>query len=119
MIRLRTAAGAVGWHDAAEKEAADMVASGLWVRADSLDYSRTRNDYEIDIRRIIDEFEIEQNSELRLVEGRTPDHTLPLSAAMRNGAVMATSLNGDALEDIFVLLERGREAITGFLLLSE
>ena len=43
MIRLRTAAGAVGWHDAAEKEAADMVASGLWVRADSLDYSRTKH----------------------------------------------------------------------------
>ncbi len=85
----------------------------------SLDYSRTRNDYEIDIRRIIDEFEIEQNSELRLVEGRAADHTLPLGAAMRNGAVMATSLNGDALEDIFILLERGREAITGFLLLSK
>ena len=85
----------------------------------SLDYSRTRNEYEIDIRRIIDEFEIEQNSELRAVEGRSPDHTLPLSEAMRNGAVMTSSLNGDELEDVFIFLTKGREAITGILLLSE
>ena len=85
----------------------------------SLDYSRTRNEYEIDIRRIIDEFEIEQNSELRTVEGRSPDHTLPLSEAMRNGAVMTSSLNGDELEDVFIFLTKGREAITGILLLSE
>ena len=42
MIRLRTASGNVGWCLASEKEAAVMVASGQWVRADSLDYSRTK-----------------------------------------------------------------------------
>ena len=42
MIRLRTATGNVGWCLASEKEAAVMVASGQWVRADSLDYSRTK-----------------------------------------------------------------------------
>ena len=43
MIRLRTASGNVGWCLASEKEAADLVASGQWVRADSLDYSRTKH----------------------------------------------------------------------------
>lgn len=85
----------------------------------SLNYSRERNDYEIDIRRIIDEFEIDQNSELRSVEGREPEHSLTLPQAMRNGDLMAASLNADTRDDVFVFLERGREQISGLLLLSE
>lgn len=85
----------------------------------SLNYSRSRNDYEIDIRRFIDEFEIEQNSELRRVDGRTPDHALTLTDAMRNGDLQAASLNDDGLDDVFVFLTRGREQISGLLLLSE
>lgn len=85
----------------------------------SLNYSRNRNSYEIDVRRIIDEFEIQQNSELKSVVGRSPDHSVTLTEAMRNGDLMATSLNGDAMDDVFVFLERGKETITGLLLLSE
>jgi hypothetical protein len=84
----------------------------------SLDYSRERNNYEIDIRRIIDEFEIEQNSELRAVAGRAPDYQIELNQAMRNGDIMAVDLNADQRDDIFVFLERGKEAISGMLLLS-
>ncbi|MDP2141638.1 MAG: hypothetical protein Q8L20_12590 [Gammaproteobacteria bacterium] len=84
----------------------------------SLNYSRSRNNYEIDIRRIIDEFQIEQNEELRSVAGRTPDHTLALPQAMRNGDLMSTNLNNDGLDDIFVFLEHSKEAINGVLLLS-
>lgn len=84
----------------------------------SLGYSRDRNNYEIDIRRIIEEFQIEQNQELRAVEGRAPDHTLTLSEAMRNGDLMSATLNDDGLDDIFVFLEHSKEAITGVLLLS-
>jgi len=85
----------------------------------SLDYSRSRNEYEIDIRRFIDEFEIEQNSELRRVEGRTPEHALTLNQAMRNGDLQAASLNDDGLDDVFVFLSRSRDEISGLLLLSE
>jgi hypothetical protein len=42
MIRLRTASGPIAWHDASTKEAAEMVASGRWLFADSLDYSRSK-----------------------------------------------------------------------------
>ncbi len=85
----------------------------------SLDYSRSRNEYEIDIRRFIDEFEIEQNSELRRVEGRTPEHALTLTEAMRNGDLQTASLNDDGRDDVFVFLSRSRDEISGLLLLSE
>ena len=84
----------------------------------SLDYARNRDNYEIDIRRIIDEFEIEQNSELNAVQGRTPDQQLTLEQAMRNGDVQPVSLNSDERDDLLLFLQRGRDAITGILLLS-
>lgn len=84
----------------------------------SLNYSRTRNDYEIDVRRIIDEFEIAQNKELRTVQGRSPDQAFTLQQAMRNGDLMSVKLNADERDDLFVFLERGKERITGIVLLS-
>lgn len=84
----------------------------------SLNYSRTRNDYEIDVRRIIDEFEIAQNKELRTVQGRTPDQNFALQQAMRNGDLMSARLNADDRDDLFVFLERGEERITGIVFLS-
>src|SRR5690606_28458347 len=38
----------------------------------SLDYSRERDDYVIDVQRLINEFEIEQNAELASVSERSP-----------------------------------------------
>ena len=84
----------------------------------SLNYSRTRNDYEIDVRRIIDEFEIAQNKELRTVQGRAPDQSFALQRAMRNGDLISAKLNTDERDDLFVFLERGKEHITGIVLLS-
>jgi len=84
----------------------------------SLNYSRTRNDYEIDVRRIIDEFEITQNKELRTVQGRAPDQTFALQQAMRNGDLITVKLNADDRDDLFVFLERDKERITGIVLLS-
>lgn len=84
----------------------------------SLNYSRTRNDYEIDVRRIIDEFEIAQNKELRTVQGRSPDQSFALQHAMRNGDLISATLNADERDDLFVFLERGKERITGIVLLS-
>lgn len=84
----------------------------------SLNYSRSRNDYEIDVRRIIDEFEIAQNKELRTVQGRAPDQSFALQQAMRNGDLISAKLNADERDDLFVFLERGKEHITGIVLLS-
>src|SRR5690606_33028297 len=84
----------------------------------SLGYSREQDSYVIDVQRIIDEFTIEQNAELASVADRAPDHVVSLPQAMRNGDLKSADLNGDALDDIFVFLERGDDAITGMLLLS-
>lgn len=84
----------------------------------SLGYSRERDNYVIDVQRFIDEFEIEQNAELASVAQRSPDHVVTLPQAMRNGDLMAVDLNADALDDVFVFLERGDEYIAGLLLLS-
>jgi hypothetical protein len=85
----------------------------------SLNYSRSRDNYEIDIRSIIDNFEIEQNRELRQVEGREPDVSVALNGAMRNGDIITSDLNANGLDDVFVFMARDKDVITGILLLSE
>jgi len=85
----------------------------------SLNYSRSRDNYEIDIRSIIDNFEIEQNRELRQVQGREPDVSVALNGAMRNGDIITSDLNGNGLDDVFVFMARDKDVITGILLLSE
>ena len=70
------------------------------------------------MRRIIDEFEIAQNKELRTVQGRAPDQSFALQQAMRNGDLISAKLNADERDDLFVFLERGKEHITGIVLLS-
>lgn len=49
---------------------------------------------------------------------RSPDQQLPLASPMHNGTVVAVRLNGDARDDLFVFLERGKEFSSGMLLLS-
>lgn len=85
----------------------------------SLGYSRQRDAYEIDLRRLIEDVEIEQQSELKAVANRTPSFAVSLPQAMRNGDVLATHMNDDLREDVFVFLQRTREDITGILLLSK
>lgn len=85
----------------------------------SLGYSRQRDAYEIDLRRLIEEVEIEQQSELKAVANRSPSFAVSLPQAMRNGDVLATHMNDDVREDVFVFLQRTREDITGILLLSK
>jgi len=85
----------------------------------SLGYSRQRDAYEIDLRRLIEDVEIEQQSELKAVANRSPSFAVSLPQAMRNGDVLATHMNDDLREDVFVFLQRTREDITGILLLSK
>ena len=43
MVRLRTATGNIGWVDVSAREAEALPATGQWLRADALDYSRTKH----------------------------------------------------------------------------
>ena len=53
-----------------------------------------------------------------LAEDRAPDQSFALQQAMRNGDLISAKLNADERDDLFVFLERGKEHITGIVLLS-
>lgn len=84
----------------------------------SIGYQRQRDNYEIDVRRIIDEFDIEINRDLNTVSGRPADLSLPLPGEARRGDIVATDLNNNGADDIIVFLERSQDAITGVIWLS-
>lgn len=85
----------------------------------SIGYRRDRDDYEIDIRRIIDEFDIGVNRNLNAVGDRQPDISLPVSGDARRGDIVTTDLNNNGADDIMVFIERSDTAVTGLIWLSE
>lgn len=84
----------------------------------SLGYQRTRDNYEIDVSRIIDEFDIEINRDLNAVSGQQADVSLTLPGVAHRGDIIATDLNNNGTDDIVVFLERSQTAVTGVLWLS-
>lgn len=85
----------------------------------SLNYSRNVDNYEIDIRRIIDQFDIEINQDVRAVSGRAADTIVPLDENAARGDLALRDLNNDRRDDIFVLLQRTGESVNGILFLSD
>lgn len=85
----------------------------------SLNYSRSVDNYEIDVRRIIDQFDIDINQDVRAVSNRSPDVTVPLGQSAARGDIALRDLNNDGRDDIFVLLQRNQESVNGILFLSD
>lgn len=84
----------------------------------SLGYQRARNDYEIDLRSVIDAFSVETNREVRQLRTRPAQISLELAQAATLGHIEVMDLDGDALDDVFVFIHRDRESVRGMLLLS-
>lgn len=84
----------------------------------SIGYQRERDDYEIDVRRIIDEFDIGVNRDVDAVSDRQPDVSLTVTGNARRGDIITTELNSDGFDDIMVFIERSDEAVTGLIWLS-
>ncbi len=85
---------------------------------DGLGYSRERDDYEIDIRDVIDNVSINGDAELEAVGARAADFQFAVDGEVTSGDVLPIELNSDGLDDIFVFLRRDRVQIQGLLLLS-
>ena len=85
---------------------------------DGLGYSRERDDYEIDIRDVIDNVSINGDAELEAVSNRSADFQLSIDDEVSSGDVIPIELNGDGLDDVFVFTRRDRVQIHGLLLLS-
>jgi len=84
----------------------------------SLGYARNRNSYEIDLRRIIDAFNVDVNREVNAARAREADLRVPLPEAATRGDIVATDLDNNGIDDIFVFLNRDRESVRGLLFLS-
>ena len=85
----------------------------------SIGYRRDRDDYEIDVRRIIDQFDIGVNRDVNAVSDREPDISLPVTGDARRGDIITTDLNNDGVDDIMVFIERSDTAVTGLIWLSD
>ncbi len=83
-----------------------------------LGYSRDRDDYEINIREIIDNLRISGSPELQQISGKEPELTIDISGEVSTGDLIATSLNGDFVDDVFVFTHHDASQIRGILLLS-
>ncbi len=84
----------------------------------ALGYNRQRDDYEINLREIIDNITIRGNPMLESVSGQTAHQVVDIQETVVNGDVVTALLNGDDRDDVFVFTSHSHEAISGILLLS-
>lgn len=85
---------------------------------DGLGYNRNQDQYQIDIRDVLDNIAINETEELQSVQGREADQILALSGEINAGDIIAVELNNDGLDDVFVFTRRDNVQISGILLLS-
>ncbi len=85
----------------------------------ALNYSRTRDNYEIDIREIIDTASRGSNLYLDLIESREATDEIMLPTEAIGGDLIAARLNDDKRDDIIVFTHFDASQIQGLLLLSQ
>jgi hypothetical protein len=85
----------------------------------SLSYERGRDAYEIDLRRVIDAFNVEVNQQVNAARVRDADLRVPLPEMATRGDIAATDLNNNAHDDVFVFINRDSESVRGVLFLSD
>jgi len=84
----------------------------------TLGYTRQRNNYEIDIREIIENVQLNANPELAQVKDKTADQIIDLAIDKTTGDIIPVRLNNDAIDDVFLFTDFDSSLIHGLLLLS-
>jgi hypothetical protein len=84
----------------------------------ALDYSRERDNYEFNIRDVIENIVIGSNRHLDAVADRTADSTIELSQSVTVGDIIPVTLNKDERDDVIIFTEADSSHIRGLLLLS-
>lgn len=82
----------------------------------TLGYTLERDDYEIDLKAVIDQALIARDPLAGITTA--PVFQLPVDADPRSGGLVSIDLNGDTRKDIFVFTAMTPDAIEGILLLS-
>ena len=83
-----------------------------------LGYSRGKDDYTINIRNVIENISITENSRLKGVDGVPADLSIELGTVVKNGDIIPALVNADSVDDIFVFTQHDNNNIQGILLLS-
>ena len=84
----------------------------------ALDYTRERDNYELDINKIIDNVSVSGNPDLVRLGEQKADINIELNEQVIDGDIIPVQLNGDNLDDIFIFTEHSGNQIKGILLLS-
>ena len=85
----------------------------------SLNYTRSRDNYEIDFREIISNIAVSKNPLIEKVTEDEADLSIALNTNVNNGDVVPVLLNADTLDDIFIFTDYDGSNINGILLLSQ
>ena len=85
----------------------------------ALDYSRERDNYEFNIRDVIENIAIGGDRHLDAVADRTADSVIELSQGVVSGDIIPVALNKDDRDDIIIFTETDSSHIRGLLLLSD
>ena len=85
----------------------------------SLNYSKDRDEYEIDFRKLISDVAISRDPIFEQVIESDADLSIDLNTEVTNGDVVPALVNADALDDIFVFTSYDSSNINGILLLSQ
>ncbi|MBT5718053.1 MAG: hypothetical protein HOI69_00735 [Gammaproteobacteria bacterium] len=84
----------------------------------ALDYSRERDNYEFNIRDVIENVSIGGNRYVDTVAGRTADSAIELNQSVVLGDIIPVTLNGDESDDLIIFTESDSSHIRGLLILS-
>ncbi len=96
-------------------DAVEIASSTTFLGA--LNYSRDRDNYTIDLKAVVDAAVIDSDP-LNGID-TVASLSIPLTADLNSGGLVATRINKDSLDDIFVFTAMTPDAIEGILLLSE
>jgi len=83
-----------------------------------LGYSRERDEYEIDIRELINNVNVGGSEQLAAVRDQSPSMQINLDGGLNSGDIIAARLNADSVDDLIVFEQFDGSAIRGLLLLS-
>lgn len=84
-----------------------------------LDYSRERDNYEFNVRDVIENIAIGSNRHLDAIADKAADSTIELSQPASLGGIVPVTLNTDGRDDVIIFTESDGSHIRGLLLLSK
>ena len=100
-----------------EPEESTEDESALFLGA--LNYSRARDNYEFNIRDVIENISIGGSRHAQVAADRTVDGTIELDAPAAAGAIIPIKINADEREDVIIFTESEGGQLRGLLLLSD